>query len=159
MVVALLLWTFLIGSLNKADASLSWPNAFDEFEHGGWSGVLELRREAVHRDFRIYYRVVVLELLLVHHGMRACESSRGDDQYDLAKTRRAIEAFQRAEGMPVDSLKIGADFWQSLQVPVQPGQTSSAVLTQVVGFICTGSLEATNVGCCSCAGSWMYSHF
>ncbi|CAE7746506.1 unnamed protein product [Symbiodinium sp. CCMP2592] len=88
------------------------------------------KRDAVDSDFRHYYHLAALELLLVHHGFRPCETtlSSQQDMHQLEKTISAVEAFQRNRSLPSDPLGLNGPFWEELVVPVKPGDESAAVL-------------------------------
>jgi hypothetical protein len=96
------------------------------------------QQEAVDRDFRYYYRVVALELLLVHHGYRRCEKTSVDPG-SLDVLIDALQAFQRDRNLPTDT-SLDAAFWNELVVPVKLGDHNSAVLA--LQWLLTSTSEA-----------------
>ncbi|CAE7209801.1 unnamed protein product [Symbiodinium sp. CCMP2456] len=106
-----------------------WPNPLYGFTNNNRLGSTP-KRDAVDSDFRHYYQLAALELLLVHHGFRPCETtlSSQQDMRQLEKTISAVEAFQSNRSLPSNPLGLNGPFWEELVVPVKPGDESAAVL-------------------------------
>eukprot|EP00439_Symbiodinium_sp_Y106_P063755 s3308_g9.t3 len=117
---------FATGALSRSDL---WPNPLYGFTNNNRLGSTP-KRDAVDSDFRHYYHLAALELLLVHHGFRPCETtlSSQQDMHQLEKTISAVEAFQRNRSLPSDPLGLNGPFWEEVVVPVKPGDESAAVL-------------------------------
>eukprot|EP00403_Amphidinium_massartii_P001557 CAMPEP_0178376128 /NCGR_PEP_ID=MMETSP0689_2-20121128/3243_1 /TAXON_ID=160604 /ORGANISM="Amphidinium massartii, Strain CS-259" /LENGTH=362 /DNA_ID=CAMNT_0019996141 /DNA_START=105 /DNA_END=1189 /DNA_ORIENTATION=- len=117
----------ILSSASRATTSEdAWPNLVQKFTHEDSEGFLP-GKQAVDHDFRQYYRVVALELLLMHHGYLPCEA-KGFDQRDFDKTITAIEDFQRDRDLPVNAFSLDDSFWSSVAVPVTLGDENEAVL-------------------------------
>ncbi|CAJ1388370.1 unnamed protein product, partial [Effrenium voratum] len=99
-----------------------WPNSFRGFANGR-PGLLTGVGDS---NFRYYYQLVAVDLLLIHHGFRQCEAFRWEDSMDGLQD--AIEAFQRSSGLAADAQQLSASFWQQLVVPVKPGDSTAAAL-------------------------------
>lgn len=100
-----------------------WPNPVKGFTRGKAAGVVgaDSASQADH-DFSHYYRVEALDLLLIARGWRQCAPHNVED------TEHAVAAAQRNASVAVDPQDLSPAFWESITVPIRPGQSSAAVL-------------------------------
>eukprot|EP00930_Biecheleria_cincta_P054884 TRINITY_DN41272_c0_g1_i1.p1 TRINITY_DN41272_c0_g1~~TRINITY_DN41272_c0_g1_i1.p1 ORF type:complete len:1998 (-),score=388.66 TRINITY_DN41272_c0_g1_i1:390-6383(-) len=105
----------------------AWPNPISGFTRNDKPGVLP-RWDVFGKDFRHYRHLVAVELLLIHHGFGRCESAGWDDPAQLQRIRAAAEEFQIQSGHQSAALRLNGSFWESLVVPVKPGDKNAAVL-------------------------------
>ncbi|CAE8628610.1 unnamed protein product, partial [Polarella glacialis] len=136
-----------------------------------WHGVLP-RQDVVDRDYRHYYRLVALELLLIDPWTTAILHAKWlagmiPRRNTLPRQQRANfnstddlycssrQAFQRNQSLPVSALQLTPDFWQKLVVPVKPGPPGQLMASHITSF---GDSENSlnNPSCrAACVGSAM----